>query len=146
MSEEQQQEAQAKIEEPIKEEPAKEEAPVQETPEAPAAPAAPAPSEAPRTDSRPPAGGDHMRRPRHEYGDSRERGERFPRFKKKGCRFCRDSEPIDYKKTDLLGRFITDGGKILPRRVTGTCAKHQRLVARAIKRARTLALLPFIEK
>ncbi|MBN1532646.1 MAG: 30S ribosomal protein S18 [Spirochaetes bacterium] len=53
---------------------------------------------------------------------------------------------MDYKKVDLIERFITDGGKILPRRVTGTCAKHQRLVARAIKRARILALVPFIEK
>ena len=53
---------------------------------------------------------------------------------------------IDYKNPDLLVRFITDRGKILPRRITGTCAKHQRHLARAIKRARTIALLPFVVK
>jgi small subunit ribosomal protein S18 len=50
---------------------------------------------------------------------------------------------IDYKNVELLQRFITDGAKIRPRRQTGTCAKHQRELARAIKRARHIALLPF---
>jgi small subunit ribosomal protein S18 len=60
------------------------------------------------------------------------------------CQFCTDKEVvIDYKNISLLQRFITDEGKIRPRRQTGTCAKHQRQVARAIKRARHLALLPF---
>jgi small subunit ribosomal protein S18 len=50
---------------------------------------------------------------------------------------------IDYKNVNLLQRYVTDEGKIRPRRQTGTCAKHQRQVARAVKRARHLALLPF---
>jgi small subunit ribosomal protein S18 len=73
--------------------------------------------------------------------------QRIPKFKKKVCRFCEDPNvAIDYKNPDLLVRFITDRGKILPRRITGTCAKHQRHLARAIKRARTIALLPFVVK
>ncbi|MEA3460210.1 MAG: 30S ribosomal protein S18 [Chloroflexota bacterium] len=60
------------------------------------------------------------------------------------CFFCtEDIDNIDYKNVNLLRRFITDHGKIKPRRRTGTCAKHQRQLARAIKRARHLALLPF---
>lgn len=60
------------------------------------------------------------------------------------CQFCTDrSTVIDYKQVDLLRRFVTEDGKIRPRRQTGTCAKHQRALARAIKRARHLALLPF---
>lgn len=74
-------------------------------------------------------------------------GQRLSRFKKKVCRFCHDkSYVIDYKRSDILENFITDRGKILPRRITGTCAKHQRDVAREIKRARIIALLPFVEK
>ncbi|MGB7874909.1 MAG: 30S ribosomal protein S18 [Anaerolineales bacterium] len=65
----------------------------------------------------------------------------------KFCQFCSDKEQtIDYKKVDLLKRLITDDGKIRPRRQTGTCAKHQREVANAIKRARHIALLPFTGK
>ncbi|MDR2467658.1 MAG: 30S ribosomal protein S18 [Spirochaetaceae bacterium] len=67
-----------------------------------------------------------------------------PFFKKKVCRFCTQKLKIDYKDADVLRRFITERGKILPRRITGTCAKHQRAVAEAIKRARILALLPFV--
>lgn len=60
------------------------------------------------------------------------------------CQFCTDrSTVIDYKSTELLRRYVTDDGKIRPRRQTGACAKHQREMARAIKRARHLALLPF---
>ncbi len=60
------------------------------------------------------------------------------------CLFCTDhAVKIDYKQADLLRRFITEEGKIRPRRQTGTCAKHQRELARAIKRARHLALLQF---
>ena len=63
----------------------------------------------------------------------------------KVCQFCVEKmDTIDYKQTDLLRRYITDDGKIRPRRQTGTCAKHQRQLARAIKRARHLALLPFV--
>ncbi len=60
------------------------------------------------------------------------------------CQFCVDrSIQLDYKNVDLLRRFVTEGGKIRPRRQTGTCAKHQRELARTIKRSRHLALLPF---
>ncbi|NLG99848.1 MAG: 30S ribosomal protein S18 [Chloroflexi bacterium] len=60
------------------------------------------------------------------------------------CQFCADKNAtIDYKQSDFLRRFITEDGKIRPRRQTGTCAKHQRELATAIKRARHLALLPF---
>jgi small subunit ribosomal protein S18 len=62
----------------------------------------------------------------------------------KFCQFCTDKNAaIDYKQADFLRRFITEDGKIRPRRQTGTCAKHQRELATAIKRARHLALLPF---
>ncbi len=64
--------------------------------------------------------------------------------KKKVCQFCADkTETIDYKDVNKLGRYITERGKILPKRITGTCAVHQREVTRAIKRARIVALLPF---
>lgn len=65
--------------------------------------------------------------------------------RKKVCNFCVEkSEFIDYKDTAKLRRFISERAKILPRRVTGTCAKHQRELTIAIKRARQLALLPYI--
>lgn len=60
------------------------------------------------------------------------------------CLFCTDhSVKIDYKQAEQLRRFVTESGKIRPRRQSGTCAKHQRELTRAIKRARHLALLPF---
>jgi small subunit ribosomal protein S18 len=64
--------------------------------------------------------------------------------KKKVCKFCIQKLKIDYKDADSLRRFITERGKILPRRITGTCAKHQRALAAAIKQARIIALLPFV--
>ena len=65
---------------------------------------------------------------------------------KKTCKFCeRSVRRIDYKDADTLGRLITDRGKILPRRATGTCARHQRQLGSAIKRARYLALIPYIQ-
>lgn len=65
----------------------------------------------------------------------------------KVCQFCTDKQlTIDYKKIDLLRRFITDDGKIRPRRQTGTCARHQRQIANAVKQARHIALLPFTGK
>lgn len=68
----------------------------------------------------------------------------FRRPRKKVCTFCVEKiDEIDYKDVEKLKRFVSDKGKILPRRVTGTCAKHQRKVTEAIKRARTIALLPF---
>jgi small subunit ribosomal protein S18 len=66
--------------------------------------------------------------------------------KKKVCRFCeRNLRDIDYKAVEILRKYIPDRGKIAPRRVTGTCAYHQRKLARAVKRARLMALLPFVE-
>jgi small subunit ribosomal protein S18 len=60
------------------------------------------------------------------------------------CQFCTDKNAvIDYKLVDVLRRFVTDDGKIRPRRQTGACARHQRELARAIKRARHIALLPY---
>ncbi|MBR6641908.1 MAG: 30S ribosomal protein S18 [Clostridia bacterium] len=68
----------------------------------------------------------------------------FRRPRKKVCQFCADkSQEIDYKDVEKLKRFVSEKGKILPRRVTGTCALHQRKVTEAIKRARTIALLPY---
>ncbi|MGD9474001.1 30S ribosomal protein S18 [Eubacteriaceae bacterium ES2] len=67
-------------------------------------------------------------------------------FKKrrKVCEFCeKNAEEVDYKDVATLKKFISEKGKILPRRATGTCAKHQRKVTEAIKRARNVALLPY---
>ena len=70
--------------------------------------------------------------------------ERSRRPRKKVCSFCVDKvEQIDYKDVAKLRRYITERGKILPRRISGNCAKHQRQVTVAIKRARNIALLPF---
>jgi small subunit ribosomal protein S18 len=67
-------------------------------------------------------------------------------FRKKYCKFCAEKiEFIDYKNTKMLRGFMTDRGKILSRKITGTCSKHQRQLTRAIKRARSIALLPYIE-
>ncbi len=72
------------------------------------------------------------------------RRERGRRPRKKVCAFCVDKiDYIDYKDAAKLRRFITERGKILPRRISGNCAKHQRQVTLAIKRARNIALLPF---
>jgi len=74
-----------------------------------------------------------------------ERGQRGRRpARRKVCRFCAEKGiRIDYKDTRVLGNFITDRGKIIPSRITGNCARHQRRLTTAIKRARTVALLPF---
>lgn len=67
---------------------------------------------------------------------------RMPR--KKVCVFCQEKvTEIDYKDTNRLRKFVAESGKILPRRMSGTCAKHQREISKAIKRARVAALLPF---
>jgi small subunit ribosomal protein S18 len=67
----------------------------------------------------------------------------FPR--RKVCRFCADSSMvIDYKDSKTLKHFISERGKIIPRRITGNCAKHQRELTAAIKRARQIALLPYL--
>jgi small subunit ribosomal protein S18 len=67
------------------------------------------------------------------------------RFRRpRGCEFCRAKTDVaDYKNTQMLRRYITDRGKMEPRRKVGTCAKHQRVVSQAIKRAREIALLPY---
>lgn len=78
--------------------------------------------------------------------DDRGRGGERRRFirARKSCKFCADKvDYIDYKDGRLLGSYIPERGKILPRRISGTCAPHQRMVAAAIKRARNAAILPF---
>lgn len=67
------------------------------------------------------------------------------KLRRKRCKFCVEKvEQIDYKDANRLRRFTTERGKIIPRRVTGTCAKHQRRLTTAIKRARFVALLPYV--
>lgn len=84
-----------------------------------------------------------------QYDDHRSRGRRPPRRngggrRRRVCPFCVDKiDHVDYKNADLLRRFINEEGKIRPRRQTNVCAKHQRSLAQAVKRARHLALLPF---
>jgi small subunit ribosomal protein S18 len=84
------------------------------------------------------------------YSRKTQRGEKssyrkyFPP-KRKVCRFCeRDVRDIDYKKVEILRRYVPERGKISPRRVTGTCSYHQRRLTTAIKRARLLAFLPYL--
>lgn len=89
--------------------------------------------------------------PKRERGnrDSFDKGEgkgggRMRRAKKKICSFCVDKvTDIDYKETAKLRKYVSEKGKILPRRISGCCAKHQRQLTIAIKRARTVALLPY---
>lgn len=103
------------------------------------------PAQAPPQGPRPHAGGP----PREGRfggggGGGPRRGKRQYFRKKKVCRFCVDKvDFIDYKKADVLQAFIQDRGKIMPRRMTGVCSKHQRWLGVAIKRARNIALLPF---
>jgi len=67
-----------------------------------------------------------------------------PFMRRKVCRFCTDKKlDIDYKNAKILRYFVTERGKIIPRRISGNCAKHQREVTVAIKRARNIAILPF---
>ncbi len=123
---------------------------------APASPSAPAPSAPYQGRSggdRPGGGRPHSGPPRGESRGPREgggpgglprRGKRQFFRKRKVCHFCTGKiDFIDYKKADALNQFIQDRGKILPRRMTGTCSRHQRWLCEAIKRARNIALLPF---
>ena len=83
---------------------------------------------------------------RGDRGERGERGEGGRRFfsAPRVCQFCTDhSTKIDFKNTELLRRYVQEDGKIRPRRQTGACAKHQREIAVAVKRARHLALLPY---
>ena len=74
------------------------------------------------------------------------RNGKMRRSKRKVCAFCVDkAESIDYKDVNKLRKFVTERGKILPKRITGTCAIHQREVTKAIKRARIVALLPYTQ-
>jgi small subunit ribosomal protein S18 len=78
-------------------------------------------------------------------GDRRD-GQRRPMFRRrKVCKFCADKiDDINYKDVKLIGPFVPERGKILPRRISGTCAMHQRKLQIAIKRARQLALIPYV--
>jgi small subunit ribosomal protein S18 len=75
------------------------------------------------------------------------RRDRGRKPKKKICSYCVDKiVSVDYKQYEKLKRFVTERGKVLPRRISGNCAKHQRQLTRAIKRARIMALLPFTQE
>jgi small subunit ribosomal protein S18 len=131
------------------------------TPAAAPAPSAPQAHSGPSSHGRPggdrPGGGggrSHSGPPRGDSRGPREggggpggpprRGKRQFFRKRKVCHFCTGKiDFIDYKKADALHQFIQDRGKILPRRMTGTCSRHQRWLCEAIKRARNIALLPF---
>lgn len=77
-------------------------------------------------------------------GERGERGEKGYFFRKKICKFCAEKlDTVDYKDVPRLQKFITEKGKILPSRISGNCARHQRGLAQAIKWARSIALLPF---
>lgn len=125
----------------------------------PAAPSAPAPREA-REGGGGQGGGGGRREGGHSGGGGggrreggpggpggpggRPRGKRQYFRKKKVCKFCVEKmDFIDYKRADILAQFVQERGKILPRRMTGVCARHQRWLGVAIKRARNIALLPF---
>jgi len=82
-----------------------------------------------------------MRKPMEKPGPDRRKK---PFMRRKVCRFCADKKiDIDYKNPKILRYFITERGKIIPRRISGNCAKHQRQVTVALKRARNIAILPF---
>lgn len=68
----------------------------------------------------------------------------FRRKKRRPCVFCVDKKVLDYKDISFVRRFITDRGKIAPRRMTGCCALHQRMVAQVVKRSRQLCLVPYV--
>jgi small subunit ribosomal protein S18 len=81
---------------------------------------------------------------RERDSEERDRGDRGP-GRKKICKFCHDGiVTIDYKDEKHLRRFITERGKIVPKRISGTCAKHQRQLCSALKRARIMAIIPFV--
>jgi small subunit ribosomal protein S18 len=130
----------------------------EQVPRPPAPPAAPS---GPSGHSGPPSGGGHSGPPGRfgpggprppggpggpggRPGGPAKRGKRNFVRKKKVCRFCVDkSDYIDYKRAEILAPFLQERGKILPRRMTGTCSRHQRWLTVAIKRAQNIALLPF---
>lgn len=82
---------------------------------------------------------------RRNSGARKGKGRRRIFHRRKVCRFCADTSlVIDYKDPRALRYFTTERGKIIPRRISGTCAKHQRALTQAIKRARTIAFLPYV--
>jgi small subunit ribosomal protein S18 len=83
---------------------------------------------------------------RGERGGYQRGGRHKTFFKRKVCKFCIKKATIDWKDAVGLKRFTSERGKIMPRRITGTCSKHQQELARAIKRARTVALLPYVSR
>lgn len=93
------------------------------------------------------------RRSREPHEDQEERSYQQKRiqilkfiFKKKKCRVCKSKQKeVDYKDIEFISKFVSDRGKIIPRRISGCCAKHQRMVKQAVKRARYMALLPFLK-
>ncbi len=99
----------------------------------------------PRTDEPAAEGGSDERRPRSDRGDRPDRPDRpYGRGRMRAANYCPKGKCYDYKDIDKLKNFITETGKIKPRRQTGNCARCQRELAREIKRARHLALLPYI--
>jgi len=88
-----------------------------------------------------------MRKPPERSGTDRRPGpdrRKRPFLRRKVCRFCADKKlDIDYKNARTLRFFVTERGKIIPRRISGNCAKHQRQITVAVKRARNIAILPF---
>jgi small subunit ribosomal protein S18 len=102
-------------------------------------------SRSPSSGSRPPFGGGRPSRPGGGGGRGGGRGgKRYFFRRRKVCKFCADKiDHIDYKDVKLLSQFVPERGKLLPRRMFGTCAEHQRKLTKAIKRARHIALLPF---
>jgi small subunit ribosomal protein S18 len=85
-----------------------------------------------------------MARPEDRDADAEQEGGRRRVSRRRPCKFCTDENlVIDYKNASLLKYFITDRGKLVPRRLTGNCAKHQRAIGRAVARARMIALMPF---
>ena len=105
--------------------------------------AAPAAAPAPAAEAPKPASAPGASRPGARPDFARRRGP-YP-ARRKVCRFCAEKvRDIDYKQIQILRTFVSDTGKIISSRVTGNCARHQRQLSRAIKRARNLALLPYV--
>ena len=82
---------------------------------------------------------------KNDKSDSPMRKKTGIRRRKKVCVFCGKDNVIDYKQTATLRKYVSERGKILPRRITGNCAKHQRALTSAIKRARHVALMPYVQ-
>ena len=88
----------------------------------------------------------NYKKTRNNGGSDEEFNPRFRKQRKKVCALCADKNfVLDYKNADQLRKFINDKGKILPRRTTGACAKHQRDITLAVKRARHIAILPYAQ-